>query len=269
MHILHSTPMCVYSQQQPSLGIFVWNILLISPKGEKDSSSSAIVPTRYAVLVETQTRRPTSPKSLSNLQKIRSKGGENEEKGQRVEVKSGTYWWCAQKNELCCSVLQAPTLSIALDLCSYISFSFRVSIAPIVSTKAGGWASERILMNFSTNHWSLFILFFCEPICYIMIDVRALINWCACYGLWREDDVIYKGRWVSADERCHCVVMLLIFPHCVFLFVCLFCCWFPVVFVAAEDLRRERGVQSHHGDCDDIPGEPKVPLRPRRDLSVL
>lgn len=82
--------MCVYSQQ-PSLGIFVWNILLISPKGEKDSSSSAIVPTRYAVLVETQTRRPTSPKSLSNLQKIRSKGGENEEKDQRVEVKSGTY----------------------------------------------------------------------------------------------------------------------------------------------------------------------------------
>lgn len=214
MHILHSTPMCVYSQQ-PSLGIFVRNILLISPKGGKGQQQQQRYSAHPLCCFSRNSNTVASSKpQLSNLQKIRLKcWGREWRKGPTSgsEERNGLMMR-PKERAICCSVLKAHALSIALDLCSYISFSFRVSIAPIVSTKAGGWASERILMNFSTNHSSLFILFFCEPIFYIMIHVRALINWCACYGLWREDDVIYKGRWVSADELCHCVVTLLIFP---------------------------------------------------------
>ena len=59
---------------------------------------------------------------------------------------------------------------------------------------------------------------------------------------------------------------------CVIVLFCWRVFWFPVVVVvvvAAQDLRRERSVQGNHGNCYDISGQCQMPLRSRRDLSVL
>jgi len=100
------------------LGIFVRNILFIA----EEKGAAALVPAP-AFLVETQTR-PTSPKSLSKLQKIRLKWRENEEK------REGRTSGSEERNGL--MMPKGELREQALDLSSYFIFPHFASIAPIV-----------------------------------------------------------------------------------------------------------------------------------------